>query len=116
MSAKALSPHFVTENIISDQDHQEILNVTSHVKAASLLLSKVSFALRVDYNESFYKFLDITEQYGNIESKTIVATIKKKLLDLKSEVQGMQIPLLTYVHTYIIMRVAFCKSILSDYT
>ena len=33
MSAKALAPHFVTENIISDQDHEEILNVTSRIKA-----------------------------------------------------------------------------------
>ena len=90
ISAKALSPYFVTENIISDQDHQEILNVTSHIKAASLLLSKISFALKANFNESFYKFLDITEQHGNIESKTIATAIRKKL---KSKVEGIQIPL-----------------------
>lgn len=101
MSAKAMSPYFVTENIISDQDHQKILNVTSHVKAASLLLSKVSFALKADFNESFYKFLNITEQYGNIESKTIATAIKKKLLDLKCEVQGVQKSLLTYIAVYV---------------
>ena len=91
ISAKALSPYFVTENIISDHDHQEILNVTSHIKAASLLLSKISFALKVNFNASFYKFLDITEQHGNIDSKTIATAIRKKLLDVKSEVQGRDI-------------------------
>ena len=101
MSAKALAPHFVTENIISDQDHEEILNVTSRIKAASLLLSKVSFALKVDFNESFYKFLDITEQYGSIESKTVATAIKKKLIDLKSEVKGM-------IYLFLIIYVAAC--------
>ena len=89
ISAKALSPYLVTENIISDQDYQEILTVTSHIKAASLLLSKISFALKANFNEGFYKFLDITEQHGNIESKTIATAIRKKLLDLKSKVEGI---------------------------
>ena len=88
MSAKSLCPYFVKENIISPDDHQEILDITSHIKAAGLLLCKISSAVKAEINEIFYKFLDITEQNGSIESKTITTAIRNKLLQLKLKPQS----------------------------
>ena len=79
-SAKALSPHFVAQNIISQAEHMEICSVASPIKAAGLLLSKISCALNAELTEDFYKFLDITEQYGTTDSKTVTTAIRKKIL------------------------------------
>ena len=58
----------------------EICGVRSPIKAAGLLLSKISCALNAELTEDFYKFLDITEQYGSIDSKTVTTAIRKKLI------------------------------------
>ena len=85
LSAVALSPYFVQEKIISTADQSLIFNTPVQTIAASLLLSKISCALRAGINESFYKFLDITEQHGSIDSKTVITAIRKKL---KTEDKG----------------------------
>ena len=79
LSAVALSPYFVKEKIISTADQSLIFDTPVPVTAASLLLSKISSALKAGITESFYKFLDITDQYGSIDSKTIITAIRKKL-------------------------------------
>ena len=86
LSAVALSPYFVKEKIISTADQSLIFNTPVQTTAASLLLSKISSALKAGINESFYKFLDITEQYGSIDSKNVITAIRKKL---KAENKGM---------------------------
>ena len=102
ISAKTLSPHFVVENIISSEDHLEISNVPSTVKAAALLLCKISCSLRAGSTEVFYKFLDIIEQYGGIDSKTVTTAIRKKL---KSEDKGINyIDNNLHIHSYICMQ------------
>lgn len=83
--AVALSGHFVQENIISPQDQLEIFKVTLPINAAGLLLNKISIPLKGGNNKIFYKFLDITEQHGNIDSKTLIDDIRKTLLELKSK-------------------------------
>jgi len=74
-----LSAHFVAQNIISQPDQLEILSVTSPRKAASLLLSRISSAVEAGVNESFYRFLDIAEQYGGIDSRNVSLAIKQSL-------------------------------------
>ena len=86
LSAVALSPYFVKEKIISTADQSLIFSTPVQTTAASLLLSKISSALKAGINESFYKFLDITEQYGSIDSKNVITAIRKKL---KAENKGM---------------------------
>jgi len=83
LSAKALSPHFVSYKIISSEDHQEILSLASPKKAASFLLSRIHAALRAGINDSFYIFLNITEKYANTNSSNISIAIKRELLQLK---------------------------------
>lgn len=75
----ALSPYFVKEKIISTADQSLIFSTPVQTTAASLLLSKISCALKAGINEGFYKFLDITEQYGNIDSKNVITAMRKKL-------------------------------------
>ena len=84
LSVKTLSLHFVSHNIITYVEQLEISSVPSPIKAAGLLLNKISCALVAGITEDFYKFLDITEQYGSIDSKTVITTMRKKLLDMKS--------------------------------
>ena len=79
-----LSPYFVSQNIITSAEQLEIFSVPSPIKAAGLLLSKISHALDAEITEGFYKFLDIAEKYGSIESKTVITAMKKKLLEMKS--------------------------------
>ena len=68
ISAVALSPYFVQQNIISPPEQLEIFNTTLPNKAAGLLLSNISSALKAGITKVFYKFLDITEQHGSIDS------------------------------------------------
>lgn len=85
--AKALCPYFVNKSIILPEHHQEILDVSSNIKAAGLLLSNISSALIAGITKIFYIFLDITEQYGNSDCKTIITAIREKLLEFKSKLQ-----------------------------
>ena len=84
LSVETLSPHFVSHNIITAAEHLEICGIRSPIKAAGLLLSKISCALDAEVIEDFYNFLDITEQYGSSDSKTVITTMRKKLLEMKS--------------------------------
>ena len=97
ISAKTLSPHFVTENIISPAEEREICSVPSPIKAAGLLLSKVSLALNAGITKDFHKLLDIIEQYGNIDSKTVTTTIRKKL---KCKSKGINAYTVSYIVVY----------------
>ena len=87
LPAEALSPHFVAQNIISPAEQMEICGVRSPIKAAGLLLSNISGALSAEFTGDFYKFLDIMEQHGSSDSKTVTAAIRKKLL--KSQDKGI---------------------------
>ena len=86
ISAKTLSPHFVSQNIISSEDYLEICNFTSHIKAAGLLLCKISYPIRAGITDLLYRFLDIVEQNDSLDSKTVTTAIRKKL---KSKDKGI---------------------------
>lgn len=82
LSANTLSPHFVAQKIISPDEQLEIFSTTSAKKAAGLLLSKISVALKVGSTKGFYKLLDITEQHGSIDSKNVSLAVRKRLSEL----------------------------------
>jgi len=92
MSAKSLSPHFVAYNIISQGDQEEILSIASSNKAAMMLLNRVSSAIASGIVDSFYKLLNITEQYGSIDSRDVSLSIRKKLSELKLTKQDVCTP------------------------
>ena len=88
ISAVALSPYFVQQNIISPSEQLEIFNTTSPNKASGLLLSKISSALKAGFTKIFYTFLDITEQHGSMDSARVTGVIRKKLQELRSKYKG----------------------------
>ena len=77
------------------EDNLEILEVPSHNKAAGFLLSKISSGLDAGITEAFYKFLDIVEQYGNSDSKNVMAVVRRKL---KSTFKGICKDIVSYSH------------------
>ena len=89
ISAETLSPFFVQHRIISTPEHAEIRAALPN-KAAGLLLGKISTALKAGVTEVFYKFLDITEQHGNVDSLMVISTIRKELslLEYKLKDEG----------------------------
>ena len=83
ISAVALSPYFVQQNIISPSDQLEVFNATSLNKASGLLLRNISFALKAGYTKIFYIFLDITEEHGSNDIEKVSSVIRRKLSELK---------------------------------
>jgi len=79
MSAKSLCPYFVAKNIILPEHQEEIMSTTSSKRSAMLLLRTISCALETGIVEGFYKFLEIIEQHGNVDSKNVVLAIRRKL-------------------------------------
>ena len=75
------------------EDNSEILDISSHTKAAGLLLSKISSALDAGITKTFYKFLDIVDQHGSSDIKTVANAVRKKL---KSTIKGIY---QRYTHT-----------------
>ena len=77
------------------KDSTEILEVPSNTKAAGFLLSKIFSTLDAGITEAFYKFLDIVEQYDNIDSKNVMAVVRRKL---KSNFKGICQYIASYSH------------------
>jgi len=89
LTAKNLSRYFVSQNIISTKDEEEILkSTTSSVRAATLLLNRVINPLKAGFENctnNFYAFLDIAEQYGNADIRHLLPTIREKVSEMRME-------------------------------
>jgi len=86
-----LSHYFVSENVISLTDHEEITKPTtpSH-KAAQMLLNKVLHLLKEQSNvDCFNKMLSIMEIHGDGATQSLSCEIKSKLLKITSGQQGI---------------------------
>ena len=82
-----LSCHFVSANIITPSEDEEVLSpVTSTEKTRTLLL-KISGPLEAGYTASFYKLLNILEKFGNQDCIDLSSNIRNALLVEKY--QGM---------------------------
>jgi len=88
LTAKKLSHYFVSHNIISTKEEEEITKpTTSFIRAATLLLSRVINPLKAGFencSNNFYAFLYITEQHGNDEIRHLSTTIRKKVNEMKA--------------------------------
>ena len=62
-----LTPHFVTAEIITLSDEDEITkaSTTSHRAGMKMLLKPVSSSLETGYTSSLYKLLEIMQQHDN---------------------------------------------------
>jgi len=84
LSAKKLTHHFVSHKIISLKDEEEILGpTTSTIRANTLVLNKIANPLKAAFKnctDCFYKFLDIIEDHGSFDNKSLILSIRHQLL------------------------------------
>ena len=79
--ASDLSHYFVSENLVSLTDHEEITKPTtpSH-RGAQLLLNKVLYMLKEQKSfDCFNKMLSIMEHHGDSATRTLSQDIKLRL-------------------------------------
>ena len=91
--ACSLSHYFVSENVISLTDHEEIAKPTtpSHT-AVQLLLIKVLYMLKEQKNvDCFNKMLSIMEHHGDGATCTLSQEIQSRLLKINGGQQGIYI-------------------------
>jgi len=118
LTAKSLSCYFVSHNIISTKEEEEITKpTTSSIRAATLLLSRVINPLKAGFEnctDNFYVFLDITEQHGNDAIRHLSANIRQKVTEIETEadVKGT----LYCVHMHNVHKVCYrryCKCVVT---
>ena len=85
LPASDLSHYFVSDKIISLEDHEKIIKSTVTQDAAKLLLDRVSFQLQNGNSSVFSKMLLIMDYHGVSTAKTISLEIRKKLSAIKCE-------------------------------
>ena len=85
LPASDLSHYFVSDKIISLEDHERIIKSTVTQDAAKLLLDRVSFQLQNGNNMVLSKMLLIMDYRGIDTAKTISLEIRNKLSSLKCE-------------------------------
>ena len=65
LSNANLYGHFVSKDIITVEDHQNIFSISNARDKAVTLLKPISAALKTGYPSSFYDMLDIMKTHGN---------------------------------------------------
>ena len=70
----------VPEGIITTGDIEEINDKPRSKEKASFILNKIDRSLEADANNSFYALLDIMEECGNDDVKSIVINMRRMLM------------------------------------
>ena len=95
LSAKDLSHYFVSDKIISPEDHLRIIKSMIHQDAAKLLLDKVSLQLQNGNSTVLNKMLLIMDYHGVTVDKAISQEMRSELSTIECEdysnEQGMQL-------------------------
>ena len=94
LAAKKLSHYFVSHNIISTKEEEEITKpTTSSVRAATLLLSRVISPLKAGFKNcacNFYTFLDITQQHGTDDIRSLSTRIRLEVAEMTGKVHRIK--------------------------
>ena len=85
LPASELSHYFVSDKIISLEDHEKIIRSTLPQDAAKLLLNKVSLQIQNGNTGVLTKMLLIMDYHGVSTAKAISVEIRKKLSAIKLE-------------------------------
>lgn len=75
----------VQEEIIAAEDHEKISAAATSIKKAEIVLQIVSRALKAGCTDSFYNMIQIMKYFGNIDTKSLSATIERKLTGLEGK-------------------------------
>ena len=85
LPASDLSHYFVSDKIITLEDHERIIKSAVTQDAAKLLLDRVSLQLQNGNYVVLSKMLFIMDHHGTDTAKTISSEIRSKLPSLKCE-------------------------------
>ena len=85
LPASDLSHYFVSDKIISLEDHERIIRSLLPWGAAKLLLDRVSLQIQNGNSSVFSKMLLIMDYHGVSTAKTMSLEIRKKLSAIKCE-------------------------------
>ena len=84
LPVKQLTPHFVSESIISFEEEDSILQTVEHSQAAHKLLKKIRTSLEAGQTSSLDTLLCIMEQHGGLSCVELAKQIKDKLSQCSS--------------------------------
>jgi len=71
--------YFVSEDIITISDHEEISSESIPTKKIEIFLMKISFPLEAGHTESFYRMLTVMTTRGNLAVKELAESIKESV-------------------------------------
>lgn len=75
----SLSGHFVSANIITPCEDEEVISPTTPTERARTFLLKMSGPLEAGQTESFYRLLEILESFGNEDCSKLASKMKKEI-------------------------------------
>ena len=78
-----LLPQFVQRSIISENEMEEISNLTIRVEKVKRLLSHISGPLSAGNSNRFYMMLSIMEEHGTQATKELAGDMKMHFADNK---------------------------------
>ena len=88
LPAGHLSHYFVSDKIITLEDHENVIKSSSSQEAAKLLLDKVLLQLQGDNSTVFNKMLLIMDHHGVTDSKALSLEIRTKLSETSKHKHG----------------------------
>ena len=80
--------YFVSEEIITLDENDEISAESNPIKKIEILLRKVSSPLKSNHTKSFYVMLEVMASYGNKATKDLARDINKTLHGTMSDDDG----------------------------
>ena len=81
--------YFVSEDIITLNDLEDISCESNSIKRVETFLKKISSSLETGFIESLHRMLCVMMIHGNLATKELAKNIKKSIEDLKSHNNGM---------------------------
>ena len=88
LSAQNLSQYFVSANLISFQDEEEICAASTSAKKATILLQRIASPLESGHSFYFHKMLEIMDAHGNIATRDLAHKMQADLVVERSKPKG----------------------------
>ena len=85
LSAQNLSQYFVSADVITFQDEEEICVAKTSSAKATILLQKLVGPLESGNTYGFHQLLHLMEVHGNIATKDLADKMKNRLLSFRKE-------------------------------
>ena len=101
-----LMKYLVEENLCTNEETEEIVDINAATEKLQLLLLKISSLLKANNTRGFYTMLKVMKQQGGKGTQTLADHIMNRLKfsadsmpDICSDDQGLHVYILYYVHT-----------------